>query len=143
MSRSGDYKKQESEMAVITQAKELSKYIFQVTQNAPKKFRFSLIHKLQTLSTDVISAIYEANECFVPKRDAHEVTPAFYLERFTRRLDHGFMALTHMKQLDHLVIVAREMQCISAKQHEQLASRIWNVRNLLGAWLKSERRRFS
>jgi len=126
-------------MAVITKAKVLSAYLFQVTQHAPKKFRFSLIGKMQTLSLELISCMYKANETYVPSREQH---PSLYHERATRRLDYAQEALTTAKELDHVVVLAREMLCITPKHHEQLAQHIWDVRNLLGAWIKSERRRY-
>ncbi len=129
----------DGEMAVMTKAKQLSTYLFQVTQNAPKKFRFSLVGKMQALSLDVISLIYKANETYVPDRTQQ---PNLYTERATRRLDYAQDALTTMKELDYVIVLAREMLCVTPKQHEQLASHLWNVRNLLGAWIKSERRRY-
>lgn len=35
-----------NELAVITMAKELAKYVMTVTQKSPKHFRFSLVAKL-------------------------------------------------------------------------------------------------
>ncbi len=41
--------KSKSDLAVFTRAKELAKSIFMATQDAPKKFRFSLVGRLQDL----------------------------------------------------------------------------------------------
>ena len=49
-----------NEMLVLKKAKELSKKVFELTQNAPKKFRFSLVGKIQNTSLDIISNIYNA-----------------------------------------------------------------------------------
>ena len=139
LQRNGNGQRTESEMAVFTRAKQLSSYLFQVTQNAPKKFRFSLVGKLQTLALAIVSHMYRANETFVPAREQH---PQQYAERATRRLDAMQEAMTALKELDYVVVLAREMVCITPKQHEQLAEHIFHVRNLLGAWIKSERKRY-
>ena len=139
LQRNGPGRPHDSEMAVITKAKLLSNYLFQVTQHAPKKFRFSLVGRMQTLALDVISELYKANETYVPARDQH---PALHTQRAIRRLEHSKTALTSLKELDHVVVLSREMQCITPKQHEQLVEHIYNVRNLLGAWIKSERKRY-
>ncbi len=66
MASSGYYRPpQRSEMAVFIRAKELSKKVFIVTQDAPKKFRFSLVSKLQDLSLAVVGHLYRANEIFI------------------------------------------------------------------------------
>lgn len=129
----------ESEMVVITKAKLLSSYLFQVTQNAPKKFRFSLVSKLQALSLDIISALYRANETFVPIRAQQ---PQLYAARVAQRQEHAQVALTTAKELDYIIVLAREMVCLTPKQHEQAAKHLADVRNMLGAWIKSERKRY-
>ncbi len=179
MSRGGYHKPKQSELSVLTKAKECSKYVFQITQNAPKKFRFSLVRNMQQLSLDIISNLYKANDTFVQvkllsdmdrsiaalDRDIHhdrqvgrEDEPAIarqqrrlqmklaranlFESRFGRRLDYSFAALTALKELDHLTLLAREMQCIYPHQHEQLARHLHDTRNLLGAWISSDRKRF-
>ncbi len=37
-----------SELYVLTKAKELSKYVITVTEKSPKKFRFTLSHKVKS-----------------------------------------------------------------------------------------------
>ncbi len=172
MNRNGNDRRRESELIVITKAKELSRYVFQVTQHAPKKFRFSLVSKMQTLSLEVIECIYQANETYVDLKllqdlehslqattldgvDLEEfyfrknkrlqlrmARATLYEERVSRRFDHAFAAITKLKELDHMVVLSREMLCIMPKQHELIAKHIWDVRNLLGAWIKSDRKRY-
>jgi hypothetical protein len=50
-----------SELRVITAAKNLATYLFQVLERAPKKFRYSLITRLENKSLDVVEALYAAN----------------------------------------------------------------------------------
>lgn len=42
------------ELAVIVKAKDLGSYIFTVTDKSPKKFRFTLVTRLQNTSLDII-----------------------------------------------------------------------------------------
>ena len=46
--------KNQSELIVITKAKELCSYVMTVTQKSPKHFRFTFVTRMQNLSLDVI-----------------------------------------------------------------------------------------
>ncbi len=54
-----------SELSVITKAKELCSYVMTVTDKSPKRFRFTLVSKLQNYALDVIENLYIANEIYV------------------------------------------------------------------------------
>ena len=63
------------ELSVITKAKELCSYVMTVTEKSPKRFRFTLVSRMQNYALDVIEDLYIANEIFVPlgRRDqAHQ-----------------------------------------------------------------------
>lgn len=47
-------KRVESELTVVTRAKELCQYILTITDKSPKKFRFTLVSRLQNYSLSVI-----------------------------------------------------------------------------------------
>lgn len=54
----------ENELKVIIKAKELAKHTLLVTSNAnryPKKFRFSLVDKMQNKSMEIYEMLFEAN----------------------------------------------------------------------------------
>ena len=59
----------EKELFVIVKAKDLGNYIFTVTDKSPKKFRFTLVSRMQNLSLDIIENLYRANQVFVRNRD--------------------------------------------------------------------------
>lgn len=59
--------KKQSDLTVITKAKELCSYIMTVTQKSPKYFRYTFVSCLQNLTLDVIENLYMANEIFVKK----------------------------------------------------------------------------
>ena len=69
----------QSELTVITQAKALCSYIRTVTDKSPKRFRFTLVAKLQNYALNVIENLYYANE--VPMQTAD-------LSRLRERADH-------------------------------------------------------
>ena len=55
-----------NEFHIASKAKDLAKHTFQLTSNCnkfPKKYRFSLVDKLQNKSLELYDAILEANRC--------------------------------------------------------------------------------
>lgn len=68
----------ERELFVITKAKDLGNYIYTITDKSPKKFRFTLVSKLQNLSIDVIENLYRANR--ISKKPMGAVVIAAALE---------------------------------------------------------------
>ena len=53
--------KNQSELIVITKAKELCFYVMTVTQKSPKHFRFTFVTRIQNLSLDVIENVNTNN----------------------------------------------------------------------------------
>lgn len=122
----------QSELTVITKAKDLCSYVMTVTQKSPKQFRFTFTSRLQNLSLDVIEALYRANDIFVTKDNP-----------FSRdkRLEFQHQAMTNLKLLAYFSLLAREQNCILPKQYEQISRQSADCQNLLGAWINSDRRR--
>lgn len=80
--------KKQSDLTVITKAKELCSYIMTVTQKSPKHFRYTFVSRLQNLTLDVIENLYMANEIFVKKGD---------LNFMSQRLKYQREAMTKLK----------------------------------------------
>ena len=55
----------QSELAVITKAKDLCSYVMTVTDKSPKRFRITLVAKLQSYALNTIESLYRANEVFL------------------------------------------------------------------------------
>ncbi len=123
-------KRVESELTVITRAKELCEYILAVTDKSPKKFRFTLVSRLQNYSLSVIEHLYRANNVFVANRDQ--------MGRCEKRLELQYEAMTELRLLSYLSMIARESQCILPRQQSQISSRIIETQKLLYAWIKSD-----
>ena len=56
----------QSELIVITKAKELCAYVMTVTQKSPKHFRFTFVTRMQNLSLDVIEKSININPRYSP-----------------------------------------------------------------------------
>ena len=122
-----------SELSVITKAKELCSYVMTVTEKSPKRFRFTLVSRMQNYALDVIENLYIANEIFVPvgRRDQAEKRQAYQQK-----------AQTSLRLLGYISQLAMEQQCILPNQYEQITRKVYDCRNLLGAWMVSDRKRF-
>lgn len=118
--------KTQSELTVITKAKDLCSYIFTVTQKSPKQFRFTFTSKLQNLAMEIIENIYRANETFVEKGDK---------DAFEKRSDFQHEAMTDLKLLSYFAMLAMENTAITAKQYEQISiqAKIYDFQNLFKA----------
>jgi hypothetical protein len=62
--------------------------------------------------------------------------------RIHERLDKQYGAMTRLKELDYLMTLSRELGAILPKQQEFAMKLIFDLRNLLGAWIKSDKKRF-
>ena len=124
--------KKQSELTVITKAKDLCSYIMTVTQKSPKHFRYTFVSRLQNLSLSIIENLYRANDVFVLKGDN-------ILMR--QRLEYQRKAMTDIKILCYFSMLAMEQGCILPKQFEQISKHGTECQNLLGAWMNSDRKR--
>lgn len=122
-----------NELTVILKAKELAGYVLTITDKSPKRFRFTLSSRLQNYALDIVESMYLANETFV-RTDG----PAA-----ERRLALQHKALTQIKLLDYTAHLAMEEKCILFRQYEQISRQVSDCQNLLGAWINSDRRRYS
>ena len=126
--------RKQSELTVITKAKDLCSYVMTVTQKSPKHFRFTFVTRLQNLALSVIENLFRANDVFVTKTD---------LTAQKERLKYQRGALTDLKLLGYIALLSMEQGCILPKQYEQISRQISDCKNLLGAWINSDRRRSS
>ena len=120
-----------SELQVVTAAQNLCSYTLAATNKSPKSFRFTLVSRLQNLSLSIIENIYRANEIFVGFNGT---------ENTQKRLDFQHSALTDVKILAYMALLAREQGCILPKQYEQIAKLAYDCQLLLGAWIKNSKK---
>ena len=124
--------RKQSELTVITKAKDLCSYVMTVTQRSPKQFRYTFVSKLQNLSLSVIENLFWANDVFVSKQD---------IQSQKDRLSFQRRAMTDLKLLGYIALLSVEQKCILPKQYEQIAIHVSNCQNMLGAWMNSDRKR--
>lgn len=124
--------KTQSELSVITKAKDLCSYVMTVTQRSPKHFRYTFVSRLQNLSLDIIEHLYWANDLFISKND---------VRNNEKRLEFQHQAMTELKLLAYFSLLAMEQKCILSKQYEQIARQTSDCRNMLGAWITSDKKR--
>ena len=113
-------KDKEREMSVFTHAKKLSEYIFVITEKSPKKYRWSIITRLQNITIEIISNLYQAN-----------------FEKEEQRLYYQTRAGVCLHLLNHYTEVAKKLQAITTKQMHYIGRMILEERKLLGGWVKS------
>ena len=123
----------QSELTVIVKAKDLCSYVMTATEKSPKRFRFTLVAKLQSYALNTIENLCRANEVYVKPGNAAAIEC---------RLAYQRQALTELNLLGYLAQLSMEQTCITAKQYEQITRRIYDCKNLLGAWIKSDQKRY-
>ena len=111
------------EMAVFTAAKKLSEYIFVITEKSPKKFRWSIITRLQNASVDVIEYLYRAN----------------FERQAEQRIAHQKSAMVSINLVDFFAETARSKQAINLHQTAVIAKQIVECKKLLNGWVKATR----
>ena len=122
-----------SELSVITKAKDLCSYIMTITDKSPKRFRFTLVSRLQNYGLDIIEYLIKANEIYVPNVQSQEMADRVNLQR---------SSMSRLKLLGYISELAMKQQCILPKQYEQITKQVYDVQNLLGAWMNSDKKRY-
>ncbi len=116
-----------NELFVMTKTKDLAKYIITITEKSPKKFRFTLIVRLQNYILDAIETIYLANM----EKD------------ISRRLELQYKAKGLLSMLDYFAQLAFEQECILFKQYEQISKMQAESLYYLGKWIASTTKQVS
>lgn len=120
-----------SELVVITKAKDLVSYIFTATEKSPKKFRFTLVNRMIDLSLEILENLIFANEVMLGESENNNVL----------RYKYQKTVIAKLKILDSIALIAREQNCILPKQYEILSRYIGDCINLTGAWINSDKKR--
>ena len=111
------------EMAVFTCAKKLAEYIFVICEKSPKKYRWSIITRLQNASVDVIENLYRAN----------------FERGSAERIAYQKSALVSLNLVAFFAETARSKQAINLHQTEVIAKQLVECKKLLNGWVKATR----
>ena len=124
--RQYDMATRKSDLYVITKVKELTKYVITVTEKSPKKFRFTLVTRLQNYCLDSLEQIVIAN--MLPLADE-------------RRLERQKSAGRGLELLGYFAMLCMECDCILPKQFEFISKLQAESIMFLGKWMASDKKR--
>jgi hypothetical protein len=120
-----------TELKVIVKAKELAKHTLILTSNAnryPKKYRFSLVDKMQNKCLNIYEALFEANRTDICdfKRE---------------RLEMQTRAITYCDELLFYIELSYELHIINSGSMEHWGKMVRDVKHMAIAWRTSDRNR--
>lgn len=122
--------KEPSELNVITKAKDLVKHTFTITNSTnryPKKYRFTLVNRMQNRVLDIYECLLEANELNLTIPTEKQQRQALQAK-----------ALTYCKELLFFIELSFEMQFISAGSCEHWSKLACDVKYMATAWKKRD-----
>lgn len=107
-----------SQLYVLVKAKELTNYLITVTEKSPKKFRFTLVNRLQNYALDTIESILKANA----------------LRDVVKRMEEQDRAKELLSMLDAFAEISLQQGCLLPKQYEQVSKLVAETLNYLQKW---------
>ena len=116
-------KERPKEMAVFTFAKKLGEYVFVITEKSPKKYRWSIVTRMQNCCMEVLEYLYRAN--FEREKEP--------------RISYQKRAATALKLMDFYAETARKKRAITIRQMDMIAALIYETERLLNGWVKSSK----
>ena len=116
-------KRPDDELAVITKSKKLCLYVLSVTDKSPKKFRFTLISRLQGYSLDIVEYLYRANDIVIGKNNTQSEQ--------NERLTYQKKAMSTIRLLEYISEIAMLSNCILPKQFEQISAMAFEVKRFV------------
>lgn len=121
----------ETELKVILKAKNLAEHTLRVTSNCnryPKKYRFSLVDKMQIKSLNIYEALMEANRTDLKdyKRD---------------RLELQTKAITYSDELLFYIELSYKLNIINDKSMEYWSKMVSDIKHMAIAWRSKDKER--
>ncbi len=120
-----------NELKVITKAMEMVKHGYTLSSNSnrfPKKYRFSLVDRIQLKSMDIYEKLLEANRIDVIKEKA---------ERSKLQTD----VITCCDQLLFYIELSKELDILSWGSTEYWSGLVRDIKYMTIAWRKRDRNR--
>lgn len=119
----------EKELKVIIKAKELAKQTFTLTSNSnryPKKYRHSLVDRMQLKSIDIYTELFEANRIsnITDKKE---------------RLKKISKAITYCDELLFLIELSMQLKLLTDGSTEYWTKMVCDVKYMAIAWRTKER----
>ena len=119
------------ELQVIVKAKELAKHTMILTSNAnryPKKYRFSLVDKMQNKCLDIYTELFEAN-----RTDIRECK--------RERMEKQTRAITYCDELLYFIELSYELNIIPKGSLEHWSKLVADVKYMAISWRTKDSKR--
>lgn len=116
------------ELKVVVKAKELAVHSFRLTSNAnryPKKYRHSLVDKIQIKSLEIYETLFEANRI-------NNQTDRF------RRCETITKAITYCDEILFFIELSMMLELLSGKSAEYWSKMVSDVKYMAIAWRSRE-----
>lgn len=120
----------ENDLKVIVKAKELAVHSFKLTSNCnryPKKYRHSLVDKIQIKSLEIYETLFEAN------RINNITDKRLRCETITK-------AITYCDELLFYIELSMNLELLNAKSAEYWSKMVSDVKYMSIAWRTKERK---
>lgn len=121
----------DNDLKVILKAKELAEHTLRVTSNAnryPKKYRFSLVDKMQNKSLEIYEYLHEAN-----RTDLREYA--------RERLELQTKAITHCDELLFYIELSYKLNIINDKSMGYWSKMVTDIKHMAIAWRSKDKKR--
>lgn len=120
-----------NDLQVILKAKQLAAHTLRITSNCnhyPKKYRFSIVDKMQIKSLNIYESLLEANrtdiKCY--KRDRSELQTK---------------AITYCDELLFYIELSNELNLISSSSMEYWSKMVCDIKHMTLAWRSKDKER--
>ena len=120
-----------TELRVIINAKNLAEHTLRVTSNCnryPKKYRFSLVDKMQNKSLEIYEYLYEANRTGLRT----------YRQE---RLELQTKAITHCDELLFYIELSYKLNIINDKSMGYWSKMVSDIKHMTIAWRSKDKNR--
>lgn len=119
------------DLQVILKAKDLAEHTLRVTSNCnkyPKKYRFSLVDKMQIKAMDIYESLMEANRTSVKdyKRE---------------RLELQTKAITYCDELLFYIELSHKLNIIAENSMEYWSKMVADIKHMAIAWRSKDKER--
>lgn len=111
--------KKVKELSIFTYAKAMVKYVFQVTKNAPKQVRWSIVKTMHEESITIVKQLYEANNM-----------------RGEKRFELQSQVDARIRTMSFLAEMALFLNVISKHQYAVLTKHLYDTKKMLWGWIK-------
>ena len=119
----------ETDLKVLVKAKDLAVHTFKLTSNCnryPKKYRFSLVDKIQNKALDIYTTLFEAN------RTNNGTNKRERIEKITQ-------GITYCDELLFFIELSMNLEILTDKSTEYWSGMVSDVKYMAIAWRTKEK----